>query len=510
MPGLLSAITFLPLFGALYIMFVEKEENREQVRWTALGVSLATLIISLPVFFMFDGATADFQFQEIIPWIPQFGITYHLGVDGISVLILFLIVLLTPMGILCSWKPVQSRVKEFHIYLLLLEVGMSGTILSLDFFMFYIFWEFMLIPMFLLILLYGSDDRLYAGVKFFLYTLSGSVLMLLGVIALYLAHGQVSPTHEYTFSMLKIMEQAAHYPFDLQIWVFLVFFLGFAIKVPMFPFHTWLPDAHVQAPTAGSVILAGVLLKMGAYGFLRFSLPMLPDASMFFAPYMGGLGTIAAIWCALVAMGQKDMKKLVAYSSVSHMGYIILGTFAFSQAGIEGALLQMFNHGVVSAALFLMVGVLYERRHTKLISEYGGLFKILPVFTTLSVIFVLASIGIPFLNGFIAEYMIFVGGIGHNVANFDVGYKVLTIFTVIGVIFGASYMLWCLQRVFLGHPLNPLNKNLPDLDKRELWCLVPLAVLTFWVGIYPVPWLSFFEGTVSKIVLQYSQHLAGM
>jgi len=485
-----------------------KEDNSEQVRRTALVVSIATLLISLPVFFGFDGATSEFQFTELINWAPQFGISYHMGVDGISVLILFLIVLLTPMGILCSWNSVQKRVKEFHIYLLLLEVGMTGTILALDFFMFYIFWEFMLIPMFLIIILFGSEDRLYAGIKFFLYTLSGSVLMLLGIIALFLKHGEI--TGDYTFSMLKIMEQAAHYPFALQIWVFLVFFVGFAIKVPMFPFHTWLPDAHVQAPTAGSVILAGVLLKMGAYGFLRFSLPMLPEASMFFAPYMGGLGMIAAIWCALVAMGQKDMKKLVAYSSVSHMGYIIVGTFAFSQAGIEGALLQMFNHGIVSAALFLMVGVLYERRHTKLINDYGGLFKLLPVFTTLSVIFVLASIGIPFLNGFIAEYLIFVGGIGNNVAIFETGYQILTILTVIGVIFGASYMLWCMQRVFLGHPLNPLNKNLTDLTKKELWCFVPLAVLTFWVGIYPVPWLNFFQGSVAKIVGQYTQHLAGM
>src|SRR5262245_8051708 len=493
---LLSIITYTPLLGALVLLLPPFKRNDQLVRWVANGFGILGFLVSLPLWFSFDRQADGFQFVEKASWIPGIGVQYYFGVDGISALLILLTTLLGAIGIACSWNAIRERVRQYYVFLLLLQTGMLGVFCALDMFLFYVFWEVMLVPMYFLIGIWGSARRLYAAIKFFLYTLVGSVVMLLGLLALYL-HSRKLPGLETTgtFDFTKWLEMGI--PPELQFWVFLAFFLGFAIKVPMFPFHTWLPDAHVEAPTAGSVILAGVLLKMGTYGFVRFSLPLLPDA--IFAPLLGMtiqgwmvlLSIIGIIYAGLVTLVQKDMKKLVAYSSVSHLGFVMLGMFALSPLGIEGSVLQMVNHGLSTGALFLLVGVVYERRHTKEIAQFGGLAHVMPVYAAFTLIFFLASMGMPLLNGFIGEFMILQAAFLAN--------RLWAYWAVWGVVLGAAYLLWLYQRVFWGKVTNEENRHLADLSARELATLVPLAVLCFWIGLYPKPFLEFLHVPAAKI-----------
>ena len=480
---IISLVTFLPVFGTIGLL-LHVRKNDELARWMALITTGVTFVVSLPLITHFDKTTHDMQFVEHASWIPAWNVNYTVGVDGISVLLVILTTLLSFICVIASWKAIQSRVKEYMIALLLLETGMIGVFVSLDLFLFYIFWEAMLIPMYLLIGIWGGPRKVYAAVKFFLYTLAGSVLMLLGIIALYYQGGK-------TFEIVKLMGQA--YPMEFQYWTFLAFFLAFAIKVPMFPFHTWLPDAHVEAPTAGSVILAGVLLKMGTYGFLRFNLPMFPAATMHFAPYVLMLSVVGIVYGALVAMIQKDLKKLIAYSSVSHMGFVTLGIFAFNTQGMEGGILQMLNHGITTGALFLCVGLIYERTHTRMIADFGGLTKVLPVYATLFMIFTLSSLGLPGMNGFIGEFLILLGAFTSQ--------RVYAVVGTTGIILGAAYMLWMYQRVMFME-LKPQNQKLIDLDFREVITLLPLAVLVFWIGVFPNPTLDIMHETVRHLLEQ--------
>ncbi|MBI5043638.1 MAG: NADH-quinone oxidoreductase subunit M [Nitrospirae bacterium] len=490
MPNILSIITFLPLLGAVLLLFLLNNKSKDSVKGFALIISILTFFVSLGMLYNFNPATHQMQMIEKYDWIPSFGIQYYLGVDGISVLMILLTTFLSVVAVLASWKAIEERVKEYMISLLVLETGMLGVFVSLDFFLFYIFWELMLIPMYLIIGVWGGPRKLYAAVKFFLYTLAGSVLILLGILALYFAGGK-------TFDILML--SSVRFAYDLQWWVFLAFFIGFAIKVPMFPFHTWLPDAHVEAPTAGSIILAGVLLKMGAYGFLRFSLPMLPEAVFVFMPLILWLSIIAIIYGALVAMIQPDLKKLIAYSSVSHMGFVMLGIFALTQQGVEGGIIQMVNHGIVTGALFLCVGIIYERTHTRLIADYGGIAKVIPKFAIFFSIFSLASIGLPGMNGFIGEFMILLGAF---VSKYVL--KTMVVLASLGIILGAAYMLWMYQRVAFGEITNEENKHLPDIDLRETLLLVSLAIFVFWIGVYPEPFLNILHATVANLIQQVS------
>ncbi|HET7291395.1 MAG TPA: NADH-quinone oxidoreductase subunit M [Vicinamibacteria bacterium] len=493
---LLSAITFTPLAGALLLLLPVFRGKDDAVRWFANGVGLLGFLVSLPLWTQFDRAKAGFQFEERYDWIPSIGVSYYFGVDGISALLILLTTLLGFVSILSSWKAITERVRQYYVFLLLLQTGMLGVFCALDLFLFYVFWEVMLVPMYFLIGIWGGTRRLYAAIKFFLYTLVGSVVMLLGILALYF-HSRKLPGLEATgtFDFTKWLEMGI--PPELQFWVFLAFFLGFAIKVPMFPFHTWLPDAHVEAPTAGSVILAGVLLKMGTYGFVRFSLPLLPDA--IFAPLLGMtiqgwmvlLSIIGIVYAGLVTLVQKDMKRLVAYSSVSHLGFVMLGMFALSPLGIEGSVLQMVNHGLSTGALFLLVGIVYERRHTKEIAQFGGLAHVTPVYAAFTLIFFLASMGMPLLNGFIGEFMILQAAFLAN--------RTWAYWAVWGVVLGAAYLLWLYQRVFWGRLTHDENRDLPDLSSRELATLVPLAVLCFWIGLYPKPFLEFLHVPAARI-----------
>src|SRR5438105_9466558 len=411
-----------------------------------------------------------------MPWMPSIGIDYAMGVDGISIFLILLTTLLSPLAILASWS-IQERLKEYFIFMLLLETGMIGVFASLDLFLFYVFWEVMLIPMYFLIGVWGGERRIYAAMKFVLYTMIGSVLMLVAIIALYFVHGDA--TGNFTFSYPAIQSALASGRMVLspaiELWLFLAFFLAFAIKVPLFPFHTWLPDAHVEAPTAGSVLLAGVLLKMGTYGMIRFSLPLFPHVSNLFAPLISGLAIIGIVYGALVAMVQPDMKKLVAYSSVSHLGFIVLGIFSFNMQGMEGAIYQMINHGISTGALFLLVGVIYDRRHTHLIQEFGGLANRMPVYAAFFLIVTLSSIGLPGLNGFVGEFLVLLGTFGTN--------RLRAVLAATGVILSAVYMLWMYQRVIWGEVTNDKNKSLLDLVRREHAMLIPVLVMIFWMGI---------------------------
>lgn len=483
--NILTTLIFFPLLAAFLILLFFR--SGKATMWAAFVASVIELIMTMPLMFNFDKGTSAMQFVEKVDWIPAFGIQYYLGVDGISVLMIFLTTLLTAIAILGSFTYIQKRQREFYLSMLVLETGMVGVFLALDFFLFYIFWEAMLIPMYLIIGVWGGPRRIYAAVKFFLYTLAGSLLMMLAIIALYFKHGAI--TGVYTFDILQIA--SVTYPAGFQSIVFLAFFLGFAIKVPMFPFHTWLPDAHVEAPTAGSVILAGVLLKMGTYGFLRFCLPIMPLASIKFVPLIATLSVIAIIYGALVAMVQDDIKKLVAYSSVSHMGFVTLGIYAFNSAGIEGGILQMFNHGIITGALFLLVGLIYERTHTRIINEYGGIASRVPVFATFFLIFTMASIALPSMGGFIGEFLVLVGSFQ--------AYSNYAILAAIGVIFAAVYMLWMYQRVFF-HKLNPKWEKLMDVNVREVIYMAPLIILVFWVGLYPETFTSYMHESVAKLV----------
>jgi NADH-quinone oxidoreductase subunit M len=489
---LLSLITFTPLVGALVLLlppFASKAKE-QAVRWVANGFGLAGFVVSLPLWFFFDRDSADFQFVERVAWIPSIGVQYLLGVDGISALLVLLTTLLGAIAILSSWSAVTERVRAYYVFLLLLQTGMIGVFCALDLFLFYVFWEVMLVPMYFLIGIWGGARRLYAAIKFFLYTLVGSVVMLLGILALYFrakALPELRDTGSFDYTVWLRME----IPADVQFWAFLAFFVGFAIKVPMFPFHTWLPDAHVEAPTAGSVILAGVLLKMGTYGFIRFSLPLLPQATLDAVPWMATLAIISIVYAGLVTLVQKDMKKLVAYSSVSHLGFVMLGMFALNPLGLEGSVLQMVNHGLSTGGLFLIVGLIYERRHTREIAAYSGLAHVMPVYATLTLVIFLASMGLPLLNGFVGELLILQGAFAAN--------RVWACWAVTGVVLGAAYLLWLYQRVFWGKVTHEENQKLKDLDRRELATLVPLVLLCFWIGVYPKPFLAFLHEPVKRI-----------
>ena len=488
---LLTLITFLPAAGAVIIMLFMKKEQTKAIKGFATAVAVLDFLISLPLWFQFDQSEAGFQFVEKVSWIPTIGVSYFVGIDGISVLLVLLTTLTMIVGVVCSFTAIEEREKEYYVCLLLLATGMLGTFIALDIFLFYVFFEVTLVPMYFLIGVWGGPRKLYAAIKFFLYTLFGSVLMLLGILAFYFANLKMG-TGTLTFDLVELYGVGPKIPLSLQIWIFLAFFIGFAIKVPMFPFHTWLPDAHVEAPTAGSVILAGILLKMGTYGFVRFALPLLPQASQVFVPFMVLLSIIGIIYGALVAMAQTDIKKLVAYSSVSHLGFVMLGVFALNEQGVLGGQLQMINHGISTGALFLLVGVVYERRHTRLISDYGGLSKVVPVYTVLFAITMLSSIGLPGLNGFVGEFLILIGA-------FKKSY-VYAAFAVIGIVLGAAYMLWLFQRVFFGNLDNPENEKLTDCNTREVLYLLPLIILMFWIGLYPKPFLGRMEASVKKVV----------
>ena len=479
---LLTWIIFIPLAGAVLITLIHDEG---WIRLVALGATVADLAASLPLWTRFDTSTHAMQFVERVPWIKTFNINYAVGVDGISVLLILLTTLLTPMAILCSWRVIQSRVKEFMIVILVLETAMIGVFCALDFVLFYVFWEAMLIPMYLIIGVWGGPRRIYSAVKFFLYTLAGSLLLLVAILVLYFLGGK-------TFDIQALMEPT--YSPGVQFWVFLAFFFAFAIKVPMFPFHTWLPDAHVEAPTAGSVILASVLLKMGTYGFLRFCLPMVPGATLMFTSMVIGLSLVAILYGSYVALAQTDMKKLIAYSSVGHMGFITLGIFVLNNHGIQGAILQMINHGITTGALFLCVGMIYDRTHSRLIVVNSGVGQQMPIYVTLLAVFSFSSFGIPGTNGFIGELLILVGAFEYH--------KIVAAFAIPGILLAAAYMLWMLQRIIWGKHTRGNSLPLADLNLRELSTVVPLLILVFWIGFYPKPFLGFMEVSVEHLVTQ--------
>jgi NADH-quinone oxidoreductase subunit M len=487
MNHILTIVTFVPLAGAL-LLLCARRDRKEVFIYGATAIAGLDFLLSIPLWTRFDTTQEGFQFVERASWIPSIGVQYFLGIDGISMLLILLTTFLGFLSILSSWTAITDRVKEYYIFMLVLQTGMLGVFVSLDFFLFYVFWEAMLVPMYFLIGIWGGPRKLYAAIKFFLYTLLGSVLMLLGILALYFYFPKAGGAAMGTFDITELIRVLGPLRdpqwLEMQRWIFLAFFVGFAIKVPMFPFHTWLPDAHVEAPTAGSVILAGVLLKMGTYGFVRFALPLLPDATRYYLPWMLALSIIGILYGALVAMVQKDWKKLVAYSSVSHLGFCMLGIFALNYRGLTGSILQMINHGLSTGALFLLVGLIYERRHTRLLSEFGGLSKPMPVYATIFMIITMSSIGLPALNGFIGEFTILAGaweipgGYGFRLpwlGNLFIGGKFWVVAAVFGIVLGAAYMLWLYQRTMFGPLDNPENGKLKDLNARELLTLLPIV-----------------------------------
>ncbi len=486
---ILTVSAFLPLIGVLVIFFLR---NSTLIKWTALFTTISTLIVSLPLYRHFDKTTFKMQFVESHSWIPSWDINYIVGVDGISILFLMLTMLLSVLCVTVSWSAIKDKIKEFFISLLIMETAMIGIFVSLNFFLFYLFWELMLIPMFLLIGVWGGPNRIYAAIKFVLFTLAGSVFMLIGLIVLYFEGGQ-------TFDILELSRVS--YPLGLQLWLFIAFFAAFAVKVPMFPVHTWLPDAHTEAPTAGSVILAGVLLKMGAYGFLRFSLPMFPDATKMLYIPMIILSIAAIIYGAYVTLMQKDIKRLIAYSSVSHMGFVTLGIFTLNQTGVEGGILQMINHGVVTGALFLSVGIIYERTHTRMIEDYGGLSKTVPVFVVFFTIFTLAAFGFPGMNAFIGEFLIISGA-------FKSG-NVFGVLAVWGVVLGVAYMVWLYYRVVLNEVNPKTREHLSDLNLREIITLSPLVILVFFIGLQPEALLSYMHVSVQHLIESVNTSVPG-
>ncbi|MBT6136749.1 MAG: NADH-quinone oxidoreductase subunit M [Rhodospirillaceae bacterium] len=484
---LLSLVTFLPLVGAVFIMLTRGEDAvvARNARYVALWTSLITFVVSLLIWVNFDPTTADFQMVEKHAWIPESNISYHMGVDGISVFFVLLSTFLTPICILASWESVQTRVREYMIAFLVLETLMVGMFCALDILVFYFFFEGVLIPMFLIIGIWGGPRRVYAAFKFFLYTLAGSVLMLIAVLTMYFQTG--------TTDIPELMQ--AGFPAQLQTWLWLAFFASFAVKVPMWPVHTWLPDAHVEAPTAGSVILAGVLLKMGGYGFLRFSIPMFPDASEYFAPLVYTLSIVAIIYTSLVALAQEDMKKLIAYSSMAHMGFVTIGAFTLTTQGVEGSIFQMLSHGIVSAALFLIVGVVYDRIHSREITAYGGLVTRMPRYALVFMIFMLASVGLPGTSGFVGEFLVLMGA-------FKVSTWLATL-AATGVILGAVYMLYLYRRVIFGTLDKESLKAILDLSPREIAVFAPLVILVFWMGIYPASFLDLMSASVDNLISNY-------
>jgi len=484
---LLSLIIFLPLAGVGFILLIrgEGETQNRNIRNVALWTSLATFVLSTLLWTNFDSSTAAFQFEEKLPWISAFGIDYHLGVDGISVFFVLLSTLLTPICVLASWEAIQKHVREYMIAFLVLETFMVGMFCALDFILFYVFFEGVLIPMFLIIGIWGGPRRIYAAFKFFLYTLAGSVLMLLAILTIFF--------YADTFDIPTLM--TTRLPLEMQYWLWLAFMASFAVKVPMWPVHTWLPDAHVEAPTAGSVILAGVLLKMGAYGFLRFSIPLLPEASVYFTPLIYSLSIIAIIYTSLVALAQTDMKKLIAYSSVAHMGFVTIGIFAGNTQSVEGAIVVMLSHGFVSAALFLCVGVVYDRIHSREISDYGGLVHRMPLYAFVFMVFMMASVGLPGTSGFVGEFLVLLGVFQTNTW--------VAFLAATGIILGAAYMLWMYRRVIFGELTKDTLKRILDLSPREILVFAPLILLVFWMGIYPEPFLNVLHESVGQLVERY-------
>jgi NADH-quinone oxidoreductase subunit M len=484
---ILSLVTFLPLVGSalIFVLRGEPAAVARNARYLALWTSLITFLLSLVLWVGFDRGSADFQFVEQADWIPAFGIRYHMGVDGISVLFVLLSTLLTPICILSAWEAVKIRVKEYMIAFLVLETFMVGTFCALDFVLFYMFFEGVLIPMFLIIGIWGGSRRVYSAFKFFLFTLLGSVLMLLALIAMYRIAG--------TTDIPTLMRHG--FPAETQRWLWLALFASFAVKVPMWPVHTWLPDAHVEAPTAGSVILAGVLLKLGAYGFLRFSVPMLPEASAYFTPLVYVLSAVAVVYTSLVALAQEDMKKTIAYSSVAHMGFVTAGIFTATVQGVQGAVFQMLSHGIVSSGLFLIVGVVYDRLHTHVIGRFSGLVNRMPVYAAVFMLFMLASIGLPGTSGFIGEFLSMLGAFQVNTW--------LAFFLCTGIILGAAYMLWLYRRIIFGKLDKPDLLNFLDLSPREIALFVPLGLLIMWMGVYPASFIEIMAPAVDRMVGGY-------
>src|SRR5881296_3147133 len=487
---LVTLVTFLPGAAGLALLLVPRRAAG-LIRVVALAISLVTFALSLPLYFGFDGADPGYQFEEHRPWMPTLGVSYHVGIDGISLLLVLLTTFLMPLALASAWDGIEDRVKGFVATMLILETGMLGVFVSLDLFLFYVFWEAMLIPMYFIIGVWGGPNRIYAAVKFVLYTMVGSVLMLVAILALYYQYG--GATGRYTFD-LPLLTQYVMAPGRAQDLMFLAFALAFAIKVPLFPFHTWLPDAHVEAPTAGSVILAGVLLKMGTYGFLRFCLPLFPDAALAYGPLVFTLAVIGVIYGAWVSTVQPDMKKLVAYSSVSHLGFVMLGIFTLNQQGLVGGLIQMVNHGLSTGALFLMVGMIYERRHSRLIADFGGLWQVIPAFSALFLVVTLSSLGLPGLNGFVGEFLILLGAFQRN--------PWMAALATTGIIFAAVYMLWMYQRVVFGEVTRDANRRLADLTTREWAVLVPVVALIVWIGVYPAAFTGKTETTIEALIAQ--------
>jgi len=485
---ILSFLIIAPLFGAMLLLLMRgsNDQIKRNARHTALWTSLVTFVVSLLMWHQFDPTDTGYQFIEYIPWFKGYNIAYHLGVDGISLFLILLTTLLTPICILASWDAIQHRVREYLIAFLLLEAMVIGVFCAMDFVLFYLFFEGMLIPMYLIIGVWGGDNRVYAAFKFFLYTLAGSVLLLVAMLYIY---------HQADTTSIPALTQILPlYGLEVQQWLWLAFFASFAVKIPMWPVHTWLPDAHVQAPTAGSVILAGILLKMGGYGFIRFSIPMLPDASMYFADFVFILSVIAVVYTSLVALMQEDMKKLIAYSSVAHMGFVTIGLFTFNPEGIAGGMMQMIAHGLVSGALFLCVGVVYDRVHTREIARYGGLVNRMPYYAVFFLFFTMASIGLPGTANFVGEILVLAGA-----------FKVETWVAFVaatGMILGAAYMLWLYRRVMLGELTKNDLKDILDLNKREAFTFIPLLLLTIWLGIYPAPVLDVLAPAIDKLLGQ--------
>ncbi len=491
---------FIPLAGMLAIFLLNKE-NTKAIKFAALGFSLITFIQSLLLLCNFDSANPDFQFLFERTWIESIDAGFRLGLDGMSMLLLMLTTFLMPLVVLNSFSAIVKREKGFYMMLMLLEFALIGVFVSLDIFLFYIFWEIILIPMYFIIGIWGGKDRIYASIKFFIFTMVGSLFMLVAIIWLGLYVGNDILGTGFTTNFIVIREVSFQIPMDIQYWLFTAFALSFLIKVPIFPLHTWLPDAHTEAPTPGSVILAGVLLKMGTYGLIRFNLDLFPMASIEFAPYIATLAVIGIIYGALVAMVQKDIKKLVAYSSVSHLGFVVLGIFSMTTEGVQGAIIQMVNHGLSTGMLFICVGILYERRHTREISEYGGIASVMPQYAVFFAIAMFASVGLPLLNGFVGEYLTLVGAFISPIYNTPV----FAILGATGVIFAAVYLLWMWQRVMFGTNDNPSNQSLKDINKREWLILVPMVIFIVWIGVYPKAFTSWSENSTQKLINKIEQ-----